>query len=48
MAAPSDIDRAALGRLFEEHGPRLRSTLQARIDPVMRARLDAEEILQEA
>src|SRR5688572_2427009 len=54
--SPTDIepdggsvgDLAALGRLLEEHRERLLRMLQLRIDPQLRPRLGAEDILQEA
>ncbi len=46
--SPSSVaDLAALGRLFEEHRPRLLAMLARRIDPKLHARLDADSILQE-
>src|SRR5437899_2102335 len=47
---PNDslIDSAALGKLLEEHRPRLRAMLQRRIDPALAARIDADDILSEA
>jgi RNA polymerase sigma-70 factor (ECF subfamily) len=39
---------AALGKLYEEHRPKLLAMLGRRIDPVLAVRIDAEEILQEA
>src|SRR5438128_532128 len=39
---------AALGKLFEEHRPKLLAMLRRKIDPVLAVRIDAEEILQEA
>src|SRR6059036_941535 len=45
---PSSVaDLAALGRLLEEHRPRLLAMLERRIDPKLKARLDADSILQE-
>ncbi|MCI0639685.1 MAG: sigma-70 family RNA polymerase sigma factor [Gemmataceae bacterium] len=45
---PSSVaDMAALGRLFDEHRPRLLAMLERRIDPKLKSRLDAESILQE-
>ncbi len=44
----SVADLAALGKLFEEYRARLLEMLRQRIDPRLRPRLDAEEILQEA
>jgi hypothetical protein len=37
-----------LRRLLEEHGPKLLAMLRRRIDPALAARLDPEEVLQEA
>jgi len=39
---------AVLGRLFQEHRPRLLAMLRRRLDPQLNPRLDAEEILGEA
>jgi RNA polymerase sigma-70 factor (ECF subfamily) len=44
----SVADLASLGKLFEEHRVRLLAMLRQRIDPRLQARVDAEEILQEA
>lgn len=45
---PSSVaDLAALGRLLEEHRPRLLAMLERRIDPKLKPRLDADSILQE-
>jgi RNA polymerase sigma-70 factor (ECF subfamily) len=44
----SVADMAALGKLFEEHRPKLLAMVERRIDPALSVRLDAEEILQEA
>jgi RNA polymerase sigma-70 factor, ECF subfamily len=41
-------DLAALGKLFEEHRPRLLAMLKRRIDPALAVRLDPEELLNEA
>jgi RNA polymerase sigma-70 factor (ECF subfamily) len=41
-------DLANLTALFEEHRPRLRAMLHARIDPSLAGRLDADDLLQEA
>jgi RNA polymerase sigma-70 factor (ECF subfamily) len=41
-------DLAALGKLFEDHSPRLLSMVRRRIDPALAARLDPEELLNEA
>lgn len=39
---------AALGKLFEEHRPKLLAMLERRIDPALRKRLEPAEVLQEA
>jgi RNA polymerase sigma-70 factor (ECF subfamily) len=39
---------AALGKLFEEHRPRLLAMLRRRIDPALAARLDPDGILADA
>src|SRR5437867_3906632 len=44
----SIADLAALGKLIEEHRPRLLAMLQRRIDPKLRARVDPEDILADA
>jgi RNA polymerase sigma-70 factor (ECF subfamily) len=46
--APSSTvaDLAALGRLWDEHRERLLAMLERRIDPVLRQRIGADEILQ--
>jgi RNA polymerase sigma-70 factor (ECF subfamily) len=45
---PSSVaDLAALGRLLEEHRPRLLAMLERRIDPKLKPRLDADSLLQE-
>ena len=44
----SIADLALLGRLFEEHRPRLLAMVQRRIDPALAARVDAEGILTDA
>jgi RNA polymerase sigma-70 factor (ECF subfamily) len=41
-------ERAALATLLEEHGPKLLAMLRRRIDPALSARIDAEDVLQEA
>jgi RNA polymerase sigma-70 factor (ECF subfamily) len=41
-------DLANLGKLFEEHRPRLLAMLRRRIDPKLRVRLDPEEVLHDA
>lgn len=45
---PSSIaDLAILGRVIEEHRPRLLSMLRRRIDPSLKVKLDPEDILSE-
>jgi RNA polymerase sigma-70 factor (ECF subfamily) len=44
----SVADMAALGKLFEEHRPKLLAMVERRIDPALSVRLDAEDILEEA
>lgn len=44
----SVADLATLGKLFEEYRERLLAMLRQRIDPRLKARVDEEEILQEA
>jgi RNA polymerase sigma-70 factor, ECF subfamily len=41
-------DRAALADLFERYRDRLRRMVELRMDPRLRARLDASDVLQEA
>jgi RNA polymerase sigma-70 factor (ECF subfamily) len=41
-------DLAALGKLLEEHRPRLLLMVQRRLDPALARRLDAEDVLSEA
>ncbi len=41
-------DRAALGHMFEEHGPKLLAFLKRRIDPKLRPRLEPEDVLNNA
>lgn len=41
-------ERAALGKLFEDHAPRLLAIIQRRMDPKLRARTTPEDILQNA
>ena len=41
-------DRGALAALFGQHRDRLRRMVELRIDPRVRARLDASDVLQEA
>ena len=42
----SVTDLAALTALVEEHRPRLRGMLHARIDPSLAGRLDVDDLLQ--
>lgn len=41
-------DRQALAALFEQHRERLRRMVELRLDPRLRARLDASDVVQEA
>jgi DNA-directed RNA polymerase specialized sigma24 family protein len=41
-------DMAALEKLLEEHRPRLLAMVERRLDPVLRARIDADDILNVA
>jgi RNA polymerase sigma-70 factor, ECF subfamily len=41
-------DRRALAALFEQHRERLRRMVELRLDPRLRARLDASDVVQEA
>ena len=46
---PSSVSElAALGKLFEEHRARLLAMVRRRIDPALAARLDPEDLLEEA
>ena len=46
---PSSLaDMAALGRVWEEHAPRLLAMVRRRIDKSLAVRVDPEEVLQEA
>ena len=46
---PSTVaDLAALGQLWEEHRERLLATVERRIDPRLRQRIDPSEVLNEA
>src|SRR2546428_14043063 len=46
---PSSLaEMAALGQLFDAHRPRLLAMLERRIDPRLKVRLDAQEVLSEA
>lgn len=40
-------ERAFVGRLYRDYGPRLQAALERRIDPAMQARIDAEDLVQE-
>lgn len=42
------VDLAILGRLFEEHGPKLLEMVRRRIDPALAGRIGAEEVVNEA
>src|SRR2546430_15777513 len=44
----SVIDLAFLGRLFEEHRPKLVAMVGRRMDPALAGRIDAEEVVTEA
>jgi RNA polymerase sigma-70 factor (ECF subfamily) len=44
----SVAELAQFGQVFDEHRPRLLAMVRRRIDPRLRARLDAEDILQDA
>ena len=44
----SIADLALLGKLFEEHRPRLLAMVQRRMDPALAARVGAEDLLNEA
>src|SRR5215831_14183148 len=41
-------DRQALAMLFEQHRQRLRRMVELRLDPRLRARLDASDVVQDA
>jgi RNA polymerase sigma-70 factor (ECF subfamily) len=41
-------DKAAFERLFAEHRPQLRRFVEQRLDPKLRARVDASDVVQEA
>lgn len=55
-AAPDDrlqdpssiVDEAAFAELFAEHRPRLERMVRFRLDPRLRGRVDADDVLQEA
>jgi RNA polymerase sigma-70 factor (ECF subfamily) len=40
-------DRQALGQLLERYRPRMRAFVEARLDPRVRSRLDASDVVQE-
>lgn len=42
------VDLAILGRLFEEHGPKLLAMVRRRLDPALAGRIDAEGVVNEA
>jgi RNA polymerase sigma-70 factor (ECF subfamily) len=42
------VDLAILGRLFEEHRPKLLAMVRRRIDPALAGRIDAEGVVSEA
>ncbi len=44
----SVAELAALGKLLEEHGPRLLAMVGRRLDPALAARVDPEDVLGEA
>ncbi len=44
----SVTDLALLGRLFEEHRPRLLAMVERRMDPALRARVGPEDVLNDA
>src|ERR1700752_313886 len=48
LPAPSIADIAILGKLFEEHQPRLLAMLERRLDPKLAPRVSAEDILNNA
>lgn len=43
----SRADMAVLGKLLEEHRPRLLAMLRQRIDPGLAARIDPEDVCSE-
>jgi RNA polymerase sigma-70 factor (ECF subfamily) len=46
---PSSVaDVALLGKLFEQHQPKLLATVRRRLDPALAARLSAEDVLSDA
>jgi RNA polymerase sigma-70 factor (ECF subfamily) len=48
LAMLREGDRHALGMLFDQYRDRLRRMVELRLDPRLRARLDASDVLQEA
>ncbi len=46
--ASSIVDLAVLGKLFEEHRPKLLAMVRRRLDPALAPRIDAEDVLSEA
>ena len=42
------VDLAILGRLFEEHRPKLLAMVRRRLDPALAGRIDAEGVVNEA
>src|SRR5438874_6337274 len=44
----SVVDMALLGKLFEEHQPKLLAMIQRRLDPSLAARISPEDILSDA
>jgi RNA polymerase sigma-70 factor (ECF subfamily) len=48
-SSPSTVrDLAILGRLFEEHRPKLLAMVRRRIDPALAAKVSAEDVVNEA
>jgi RNA polymerase sigma-70 factor (ECF subfamily) len=46
---PSSVaDLAALGKLLEEYRPRLVAMIERRLDPILQARVSADDVFQEA
>jgi len=44
----SVVDMALLGKLFEQHQPKLLAMVQRRLDPALTARISPEDILSDA
>src|SRR5581483_2261329 len=42
------VDLAILGRLFEEHRPKLLKMVRQRMDPALTRHIDAEDVVNEA